>query len=170
VQAILDEDPDRRVTFDVSTQAAMVFNRFVILTARRLEGNAKVRLKRSGRMMTINFGSGLILRFKKFDDKLRSRNIRTNSQALIYWQMTLDGMDPATNVTFGYQTDVTARNVTGVFFTCPVGWSKNKWVIPVDEQAEGALPFVSAPREPEPQAPGFKILPPDTSKTSDRNG
>src|SRR5271154_2810337 len=85
VSAILDEDPERRVTFDTSTTAAMVFNRFVLLTRRRLDGNDEVVLRKYGRMMRALLGGGrLALRFKKLTKKMTGAlcggNVKTNAQ------------------------------------------------------------------------------------------
>jgi hypothetical protein len=167
-QTLLDADVEYRLTLDTSTQAAIVFNRFVRLTMRRYDGHEAVKVRRSGRMMTINFGGGLFLRFKKFDDQLRSHNVKTNSQAEIYYQLRLRGMDPATRVTFGYRTDATGRNVAGLHITCPVGWSRNKWVITLDEaKGNEALPFAAPAPAPQDAAPGFVLEPlePQQKKT-----
>lgn len=150
VQDILNQDPERRSTFDISTQAAMIFNRFVRLTHKRFNDVPGVLLKSSGRMMKMIINGKLSLRFKKFDGKLRSKNVRTNQQLKMYFQLQLDGMDTATEVTFGYKTDATGLNVTGVYVTCPVGWGTNRWVIVVNEREQGdALPFIA----PEPVTP-----------------
>src|SRR4051794_19407819 len=66
VQAILDQDPERRATFDTSTTAAMVFNRFVVLMGRRLDGSDGVDVRKYGRMMRALLGGGRVaVRFKK---------------------------------------------------------------------------------------------------------
>lgn len=154
VQAILDQDPERRVTFDASAQAAMVFCRFVILTGRRLDGDPRVVLKKSGRMLRALIDKSVAIRFKKLHLKMNghlvSGNVKTNAQGLIYYQLGFDGMQDArpTEVTFGYTTDKTNTLVTGIYLTCPISWYSNKWVIPfMPEQGEGALPF-APPNDP----------------------
>ena len=159
VQEALDGDPERRVVFDTSTQAAMVFNRFVFLTERRLSTDPKVRITKHGRMMKVAFGGGqLSLRFKKLDEELRSKNVKTNQQLRIYSQMVLDGMDPTTTVTFGYKLDPPGRNIVGVYITCPIGWNINKWVIVLSE-SEGDALLLAPQSPPDDGQPGFSIRP-----------
>jgi len=153
-QAILDEDPERRLTFDASAQAAMVFCRFVVLTGRRLEGDPKVVLRKSGRMLRALIEKAIAIRFKKLQLKMNGHlvagNIKTNAQGLIYYQLGFDGMQNArpTEVTFGYTTDKSNTLVTGIYLTCPISWYSNKWVIPLEsEDAAGTLPF-AAPADP----------------------
>ena len=160
VEAIFDQDPERRATFDASIHAAMVFHRFVVLSYRRFTGHETVKVKRAGRMMTINLGGGLLLRFKKFNKDLHSCNVKTNTQARIYWNLTFEGMEPATCVTFGYKLDPANRKVVGVYVTCPVGWDRNEWVLPINEASSETIPmFGGDPQPTAPQAPGFTIIP-----------
>jgi hypothetical protein len=154
VQAILDQDAERRATFDASAQAAMVFCRFVRLTGNRFGADPNIELRKSGRMLRALIAKRVALRFKKLSLKLNGHliagNIKTNAQALIYYQLGFDGMQDArpTEVTFGYTTDRANVDVTGVYLTCPISWYSNKWVIPLmADDAEGRLPF-APPKDP----------------------
>jgi hypothetical protein len=161
VQAILDQDTERRVTFDTSTQAAMVFNRFALLTSRRHSSDDAVKLKRYGRMLRALIGDGRVaLRFKKLvkklDGQLCASNVHTNAQSLIYNQLSIDGMEDAwpTEITFGYTTDEANTTVTGLYFTCPVSWYSNKWVFQLEgDSGEGTLPYASPTGPNDPTGP-----------------
>lgn len=153
-QAILDEDPERRATFDASTQAAMIFCRFVVLVGRRLNQDSNVDLKKNGRMLRAIINRRVALRFKKLhlkkNGQLCAGNVKTNAQGMIYYQLGFDEMQDArpTEVTFGYMTDSLNVSVAGIYLTCPISWHTNKWVIPLmGEESEGALPF-AAPIDP----------------------
>lgn len=155
VQAILDQDPERRETFDSSTQAAMIFNRFVVMFGRRYGADESVELKKSGRMMrALIADKRLALRFKKLAEKedgsLCAGNVKTNAQSLIYNQMTFEQMGATrpTEVTFGYTVDETNTTCTGIYLTCPISWYSNKWTMQIEgEDLEGTLPF-AAPVDP----------------------
>ncbi len=81
--------------------------------------------------MAVTLDGGLRLRFKKFDDKLRSGNVKTNRQREIYHQYEIEGIESPTDVTFGYVTNPAGTSISGVYVTCPVGWRKNAWMIAV---------------------------------------
>jgi hypothetical protein len=168
VQAILDEDSERRATFDASAQAAMVFCRFVVTTGRRLHDDRNVVLKKSGRMLRALIAKRLAVRFKKLKLKMNGHlvagNIKTNAQSLIYYQLGFDGMQDAkpTEVTFGYTTDRFNVSVTGLYLTCPISWYSNKWSIPfMGEDGEGQLPFAPPvdPKNPGANQATFIITP-----------
>ncbi|OWY70731.1 hypothetical protein B7486_14090 [cyanobacterium TDX16] len=133
VQEILSQDDERRATLDESTVAAMVYDRFVFLMKSGLSGNKKICLHSIGRMVRVRFRGGdngdAVLRLKKFDSRLRSRNIATLNQEKIYFQnFTFEGMaDKPTNITFGYVTDLSGTSLKGVYLTCPISFARNKW-------------------------------------------
>jgi hypothetical protein len=156
VQAILDQDPDRRSTLDISTQAAMVFDRFKRLAALRFIGTSRCQLTTQGRMLRIILGGKLAIRFKKFDGQLHSGNVHTNAQSYMYFQFEFDGMESPTEVTFGYKTDATDRNVVGLYVTCPIGWDVNKWVIEIIEAESDSLPLFQ-PQPTQPHAPAATV-------------
>lgn len=150
LQDILDEDPERRSILYASTQAAMVYDCFVCRLAARIDGEDGVHVHWHGRMLKVDLDRRLSLRFKRFDNDLCSRNVRTNSQAAIYFQLDLPGVsDPLTDVTFGYVTDVARTKIIGMYITCPIGWSRNKWLIVVDEGQSDATRLIEDPSGPE---------------------
>jgi hypothetical protein len=169
VQAILEQDTERRVTFDTSTVAAMVFNRFVVLTGRRLDGDDGVLLRKHGRMMRALIGNGRIaLRFKKLTKKMNGAlcagQIQTNAQVRIFYQLGFDGMEDAkpTEITFGYTTDEANTIVTGLYFTCPISFYNNKWAMVLEGgENEDRLPFAvpSDPNQPVPDQATVLITP-----------
>lgn len=160
VQDILDQDLDRRATFDSSTQAAMIFNRFASLMGHRMDGQNRICLKRSGRMLRAVIDDRVAIRFKKLRKNrkgaLCASNVHTNAQSRMYYQLCIDGLEDCrpTEVTFGYTTDDTNTIVTGLYLTCPISWHTNKWTVQLDGMAdEGTLPFV-APENPDQPADG----------------
>ena len=152
VQTLLDGEPSARLSFDRATRASMVYDRFVVLLEQRLFGQQGVQVTRRGKMLLVLIGGRIRLRFKRLDGQLRSKNIPTAQQCGLYHQMTIPGLeDRATNVTFGYVTDVTDRKLRGVYFACPVSWSKNAWVIPIEDALSDAMPLL--PVAPTPDLP-----------------
>ena len=152
VQDIMDEDPERRIVFDTSLEAAMVSQRFIALTRQQLDGAEGVKIQMHGRHMSVMLNGGLKLRFKKLDQKLRSGNVHTRRQRAIYHQYTIDGINDPTDVTFGYVTTPVGDKIHGVYVTCPIGWKDNAWMIVVRDPGMGSMPLFTggdAPSEPD---------------------
>ena len=153
VQEILDEKDDRRSTFDLSTQAAMVFDRFVLIAGRRFGANRDALLHKSGRMLRVLLGGKrAALRFKKLRKdrygRLISSNVKTKAQTSIYYQMGFEGMDDAkpTEFTFGYTSNLANTEVTGLYITCPASYNSNKYVITVEGgEEENTRLFAGSP-------------------------
>ncbi len=133
VQDILEKDPERRAIFDPSTVAAMVYDHFKTLMASGFHEEPSVEMVAEGRMARAFIGGKIILRFKKLDRQLRSRNIGTKNQESIYnQQFYLDGFPGRpTNITLGYVSDLSETKLAGVYFTCPRSFSTNHWMIQV---------------------------------------
>lgn len=149
LQQRLDADAELRKTCDFSIQAAMVYNQFVERMQQGFVDDPDVKIDRHGRMVTFLFSGVLRLRFKKLDGKLRSGNVQTNRQRTLYWQLLLPGMDnKLTDVTFGYVTDRVCSVIKGVYITCPIGWRKNKWFIPIVDPNDGQMSIFDQPTQP----------------------
>ncbi len=147
VQAILDQDPERRVTFDTSLEATMISQRFILLTRQKLEGQEGIVIKMHGRHMTVMLAGAVNLRFKKFDQKLRSGQVKTNRQWAIYHQDSF--IDDPTEITFGYVTTPAGDKIHGVYITCPIGWSRNAWMIALRDPGLGTLPLFTGDDAPD---------------------
>lgn len=143
VQAILGEDPERRVTLDPSTTSAMVYDRFKRLVVPEFNGKPGVVIERTGRMIRIRIDDKVCLRFKRLDRRLRSGNVKTKRQKAIYFNAPylFDVADRATAVTFGYVPGL-GEDVRGLYLTCPKNFGQNHWMIVVDDQTD-AMPLIS---------------------------
>jgi len=156
VQTILDQDSERRATLDEGTVYSMVYNRFVFLMKSGLSSDSKVEFHAVGRMTRAQIRSEIALRFKKLDPRLRSKNIGTHNQDIIYnQQLELDGISTKlTNITLGYVTDKANTRIKYVYFTCPKGYSHNAWNIRLNEESEGgSLQFSPQDIDGGPSAP-----------------
>jgi|SRR5579884_2871797 len=134
---VMDLDPRARANIINSHVVASVEKRFA-----KVKG---VRLTRDHGFLVLIIGERIVVRFKKLDEKLRSRNYMTNQQWKLYYQEDLPGLPPgATVVIAGYRLDPTGMLLNDVHVVCPVG-SQNKWAIPVAEGATIRLPVAATP-------------------------
>ncbi len=138
-QRILDQDPERRAVLHDITTAAMINDHFVFQVKNGLIAGAKVDLMTTGRMVRVSLAGELVLRMKKLDKMLRSKNIATKNQEEIYHQQGwIDGLDSRpTNITFGYVTGLAGTKIVAVYFTCPKSYSRNHWHIRIAGIDEG---------------------------------
>lgn len=148
VQDILDEDTERRLTFDSSLEAAMINRRFVDLSRIWLEQESGVKIQMFGRHMSVLIDGGLNLRFKKLDSKLKSGNVRTNRQDEKYNQ-TLFDLNKHTEVTFGYVLTPAGNDIHGLYITCPIGWTRNAWMIALRDPGFGEIPLFTGDDAPD---------------------
>lgn len=167
-QQILDEDPGRRKTLDPSTQASMVYNKLVELVEEKLTGEPGIDLLRKGRMLSVCFFRKVVVRFKKFDWQLRSKNVKTNRQRKIYYQQfELEGIaDKPTSLTLGYVVDPLGRELLSLHLTCPISYSRNRWSIQIKaHRDENILPFGSKPT-PLVDESDVQVIPKNQEKTA----
>lgn len=149
-----DEDPTMRLTVVGRTRANMVYDKFVDVAENAFTGVDGVEVSWDRSFLRLLFNGRISLRFKKLNKAMRSSNVRTNAQRTIYFQLEIDSFPPApTEVTFGYVLDAAGAKIERVCLTCPIGWSLNKWVIPVMEPpADSSSLFAPSP-QPEPATP-----------------
>jgi len=73
------------------------------------------------------FDELLVVRFKKFDRKLATRNYPTPTNLAWEYQMPLAGVPALQRLNFGYQLDITGMVVEFAYLTLPRG-PINEWV------------------------------------------
>lgn len=152
VEDILNGNPDRRRTLHLSTQAAMVYDRFISLILPLIKDHPNVKTKWTGRMLRLYIGNEIYLRFKKLDNKLRSGNVPTKNQDKIYYNL-IDLGEPATSITFGYVVNPSGTGVRGLYLTCPKSYKQNEWMCPLLDASDGGMPLFA----PQPLPPSLPL-------------
>lgn len=151
VEQVFSENADRRTAFSATTRANMIYDRLVQLIRRVLDGNPRIAMTTRGRMLRLVVDSRILIRFKKLDDSLRARNVRTDSQRRDYFQLWLPGMEEPqlTKITFGYRLNETATEILGRYVTCPKNWEENHWTAALDDPASDAMPLFTPIDQPD---------------------
>lgn len=145
VEEVFDDRPERRVAFRATTRANMLYDRLAQLVQNSLDGHPRVEVAHRGRMLRLIIDDVIQVRFKKLDENLRAKNVRTPSQLSDYFQLRLPGTEEAelTKLVFGYRLNATETAIDGRFVTCPKNWDENHWVLALDEEASSAMPLFS---------------------------
>ncbi len=162
VEQVFDEAPERRAAFTPTTRANMLYDRLVQMVRQALDGHPRIQLAHRGRMLRLIVDQRVLVRFKKLDEDLRARNVRTDSQLLDYYQLWLPGIEePAlTKLTFGYRLNATQTEIVGRYLTCPKNWKENHWFAALDEEASDAMPlFIPRPQSDADSGVGIVVTP-----------
>ena len=117
------------------------------------------RADRNGLIMYA-FADSIVLRFKKLDDELTSRNHRTRqSDAYLWQQMEFEGLEAPTFLQAGYVLNDLGTALEGMYLACPNG-RRNLWVIQYDLRAEENRVIPLRPRDAQTQRtrPGYRVL------------
>jgi hypothetical protein len=114
-----------RADMSPRSRAAMVNDRIVVHARREFERDPSVAFTRGrGGLFLLAIRGSFLLRFKKLDAKLRSRNIPTTQASLFEQQHSLElpGMPPAmTHLNAGYILNRMQTEIAATYVTCPVG-------------------------------------------------
>jgi hypothetical protein len=144
VQQLLDSHPLARTVLNSSTMAGIVSDAFGYFAFPRLIEEHRARLRNIGRSRLAVIHDAILLRFKKFTPDLHSMSIHTEAQHEIsHQQQLLPNGRRLTAITLGYTQNSLATEITGVYFSCPVGWKQNLWVLPIYQADNGQLDMFS---------------------------
>ena len=94
----------------------------------------------------------IMIRFKKLDKRLRSRNVRTRQQHELQQQFPIDGLLPIPNLVMGYVVDTLETEIATLAVTYSINNSV-KWHMPVsvEDVTVELLPFDVSIEEPQRQ-------------------
>jgi hypothetical protein len=134
----------------LGTQASLIRDYIVDEIKREFDGEPGVSHKTSHGLFLLNIDNRYLLRFKKFDRRLRTRNIPTQLSLdfLLQQPLSLPGMpDAATHLNVGYKPGMTLATST-IWITRPDGGMLD-WSWEITEPAQ-PIPF---PAEDSPRRP-----------------
>lgn len=162
--------PALRARHSALSRAALVHDEMVLQAEKEFEGRANAATQRVQRMFVLSFGSNIVIRFKKFDEKFRVSNIPTQqSESFINQQFELPGVDRATKLHAGYRLNSLETALEGVYLVCPQG-NGHEWILDLDD-LQGAGNIVPFPQQPLAPQSGFKLkLVPKDKEGTDDNG
>jgi hypothetical protein len=104
------------------SRASVIHDLAVDYAAKALEGDSDVHIEERKGLFLFMFHQKVIVRFKKFDEGMRSSNIPTKQVSGFLYQMDLPAMPPrAVHLEVGYQLNLLQTSITGIFLTWPDG-------------------------------------------------
>lgn len=125
-------------------RANVIYDLMIEEARKRFSGSPEVTIIEDAQRALLGIGD-LVLRFKKVDDQLHTRNYPTQGALQFDGQLRLPGIPRGTRVTVGYRIDELQQKLSAVFVILAVG-----------RRVQGAyeiLPGESASFAPTPMAP-----------------
>jgi hypothetical protein len=154
----------------LGTQAGLIRDYIVEEIKREFDGEPGISHRTTRNLFLLNIRNRYLLRFKKFDRRLRTRNITTQLSLdfLLQQPLSLPGMpDPATHLNVGYQPGLTISTST-LWITCPDG-RKVDWKWDITETAE-PIQFPQPSRQPDRRTRVRPRLSPDRVEVGSGDG
>jgi hypothetical protein len=128
------------------SRASLVYDYAADEARRTLGGIDGLIVTEDRGFVLVNVEDRLLVRFKKFDKRLRTSGIATRQKTLFaHQQLTIDGLGPMTQLVVGYLLDEFELAISRVAVTCSLG-SRIEWVIeiPRDVGTVASLPPVTS--------------------------
>lgn len=113
-------------------RANIIHSHMVDNAKKEFEGVKGVKPMVIDGLFILSIENKLVVRFKKLDDDMKSRNYPTNRQIDYLAQMDIPGIPLATRLEAGYQLNELQTGYKSVLITCPQG-SKIAWYLEVQE-------------------------------------
>lgn len=127
------------------TAASICHDHIINGIKEEFEGEPGVRFQTKRNLFLMIIGEKVVLRFKKFNNKLLSRNINTNQTILFNYQhseslvqLEFDGMPPHGLLHVGYTVNDLGTALDGVYITYRYG-NNNIWVWNLRDVDQGTV-------------------------------
>lgn len=168
--AVLANNPGETAGFSSTARARCIHDRTVhrlgiVEAAGTCEG---LRLTKIRGLYVVILGDQLMLKLKKLDVSLRSRNIPTKQTTAFDMQGSLlgEGFGTVTNAVSGYVLDPLGSDIDRIVVVC---WEADQkhWEIDLMNPGEGGT-VVTIPASPTPPAPRTRVIA-DTPAVSDES-
>ena len=134
---LLSESPTLTGGLTGRTRANFVHDRMVIRLSAVLSEHPGLRVKRKGQLILVIVEDQMVLKLKKLDKRLRSRNVRTTQADNFFKQEMLDeSVFEGTNATAGYVLDKLSAMPTNMVVVC---WHNEAklWEIDMNDDESG---------------------------------
>lgn len=103
------------------TRANILYDHMVDSARLKFDGMSEISLIDINGSFLISIGNMLIIRFKKLDNEMKSRNYPTQQALAFMDQLTLPGIPVAARLIVGYQLNELQTNIKSILVTCPNG-------------------------------------------------
>jgi hypothetical protein len=129
---------EKRIVHTPRSRASLVHDHMVDRATKYAarEGGAQI-VERSGLYLFV-FGGQIAVRFKKFDEELKTRNQPSNQVQQFKNQMQLPGVQASYNLESGYILSADSQSLAAVHLVCPSGTGVY-WDILLTEQTQTGI-------------------------------
>lgn len=114
------------------SRASLVHDHAVAYAREIFEARVGTSCQEINKLFLICFANGIVIRFKKLDEKLRASNVATQQCMDFMTQVPLPFVDDAVNLHVGYRLNRLQTDIEGVYITRPAGPRSNTWFLPLE--------------------------------------
>ena len=130
------------------SRACLIYDYMADEARRTLVGVDGLTVTEDRGFVLVNVEDRLLVRFKKFDQRLRTSGIPTRQHMqFAYQQLTIDGLGPMTQLVVGYLLDEFELDISRVAVTCSLG-SRIMWVIEIPPDVGTVAPLPPTTTQP----------------------
>ncbi len=123
---------DVRHIHSITCRANIIHSHMVDRARKEFEGVEGVHVMEIDGLFLLSIQNRLVVRFKKLDNEMKSRNFPTDRQLDYLAQYDCPGIPAATRLEAGYQENFLQTGIRSVLITCPRG-RKVDWYIELQE-------------------------------------
>ena len=125
------------------SRATLVRDHIVAQVRKAFEEVEGIKIIQKQGLFLLSIEGKLLLRFKKFNRKMLTRNHPTQQAFRFSEQLSIPGFPPAaTNINVGYMPNDLWTDALKVLITCPSGSSSINWYIDITSNTEIISPLV----------------------------
>lgn len=134
------------------SRASLVHDHAVAFAREAFESRVGTYCQEVNKLFLVCFANGIVVRFKKLDEKLRASNIATQQCMDFMTQVPLPFIDDAVNLHVGYRLNRLQTDIEGVYITQPAGPRSNTWFLPLEFGTPDTSHLVERDERPAPEA------------------
>lgn len=125
------------------TRASLVRDHIVEQVKKVFDEIEGIKIIQKRGLLLVSIEGKLLLRFKKFDRRMLTRNNPTQQAFRFSEQLSIPGFPPAaTNINVGYMPNELWTDVFKVLITCPNGSASINWYIDITSDVKSVSPLV----------------------------
>ena len=126
---------EKRVVHSGRSRASLVHDHMVDRASRYAVEEIGVQIVELKKLYLFVFDGRIAVRFKKFDEELRTRNQPTKQVRRFKFQDQLPGVEAAHNLESGYILDANGQSIQAIHLVCPSGFGVY-WDVLLTENAQ----------------------------------
>jgi hypothetical protein len=142
-----------RMAHSSRSRASLIHDHAIDFARQHFDVHPGSQCQEIRKLFLVYFDAGIVVRFKKLDEKFRVSNIHTQQCMKFMDQLPLPSFGETINLHVGYRLNRLQTDLEGIYLACPNGPTTNAWVMHIGNTASGDDALSLVPHLPIPPAP-----------------